>query len=240
MNNQFLQDLLQIPIPEEFSVYDDYDELTCVSDDYVNEVYKLADKYNLSLITNYGVSQLCFIIEGNENEVIKIGFEGSTCYVCDDDEITDESEYYGIFEPFDCNYSLKTETIFEKAKDAGVSEFFADIYEIGYTPNHKPIFLQKYVKPYSYFTDVEKARKTSPKSISRAKELDEEYIKKSNRIPFRDDWVAAALEQYGEDKFKDLMAFIKNNYLSDFHTDNYGYTKDGKVCLLDYCGFGSW
>ena len=33
------------------------------------------------------------------------------------------------------------------------------------------------------------------------------------------------------------MSFINELNLNDFHTNNYGYTKDGKPMLLDYCGY---
>lgn len=240
--NQFYKELLQIPIPEEFGVYDDYDDLTSSTVDYVNEVYHLAEKFNLNIYHNYGVSQLCFTIEG-EDRVIKIGFNGSLVSVCDcdeDDEDPSEANYYEEFEPFSCNYTELTDEIYCKAYNAMIDEFFADIQELGTTSNGVTIYTQKYVKPYSYFSQEERGIKTSPKSLKRASELWREYDEKYNRIPFQDDWVAAALEQYGEDKFKDLMAFIKENGLNDFHTNNYGYTKDGKVCLLDYCGYGSW
>ena len=237
MNNQFYKELLQIHIPEDFGVYQDYDDLTSSTDDYVREVYHLAKKFNLNVYHAFGVSQLCFVIEG-EDRVIKIGFEGSLVSICDEDcEGTSEDDWYEEFEPFSCNYTKLTDEIYCKAYNAMVDEFFADIQELGTTSNGVTVYTQKYVTPYSLVSQEERGIKTSAKSLKRANELWREYDEKYNRIPFRDDWVAAALEQYGEDKFKDLMAFIKENKLNDFHTDNYGYTKDGKVCLLDYCGY---
>ena len=56
-------------------------------------------------------------------------------------------------------------------------------------------------------------------------------------IPFEAEWIALAIDLYGERKVKRFLAFLEENNISDFHHGNYGYTKDGCPMLLDY---SSW
>ena len=241
MFEKLYEEILQLPIPDDFGTHEDYDELTADTEEYVNEIKYNAQKfYGIKVVDSYGVSQLCLLFD-NEDEVMKIGFKGSVCSTCDpkDPDDNSQNEWYDVFEPFRVDYSTLTKEVYDKAVDAGVEEFFAKIEELGKAPTGEPIYIQTYVKPYSHFTKDERESKASINSLKRTKELRREYRLKE-RIPFEDDWIAAFLEQYGEKRFIEFMNFIHDNDLGDFHSDNYGYTKEGKVCLLDYCGFGDW
>ena len=219
----FFDEIKTIAIPiEDFGVYEESDDVTHAVDYYINEVYELAKKYNITVEAHWGASQLAFVVEETK-EVYKTPFLGQMEQWNDkewDDEDYEEG-WQENFEYFRRNYTALTEEIYHKAEDAGVAMFFAKIKKIG-----NNLWIQEYVEPRA----IQKASKTySDDSLKKAKAMD--------RVPFEDDWIAVAIDMYGEEKFQSLLKFIKDEELSDFHWNNYGWDQTGAPKLLDYCGY---
>lgn len=225
----FYEALLGIEIQDEFGIYEESDELTPNADLYVTKVFHLAKEMNIPIEYHYGASQLCFIIPG-EDRVIKLPFDGQ---MEEWEDYNEETEEYDIwqesFHNFEIDYTAKTYDIYTLAVEAGVEEFFADIDILGLNFNNQLIYTQKYVKP--------RAEQTTSKHPSEGSLRIARSLKQEKYIPFESDWIAVCIDMYGEEKFNKLMSFINELNLNDFHTNNYGYTKDGKPMLLDYCGY---
>lgn len=221
--------ILTIEVPSKMGIYSESDCLTSSTEVYIDKVLSAARDTNTIIAYANGASQLAFIIEGADR-VIKIPFDGIMNEWEDWNPDTEEENYKEEFEPFDLDYTAKTYDIYQLAVEAGVSEFFADIDILGLSFNNQLIYTQKFVLPLG--EDGSSSIDPSEDSLRKAKEMC-----RNRRIPFDYDWVATCLDLYGEEKFNQLLEFINEHRLNDFHSNNYGYTRDGKPMLLDYCGF---
>lgn len=53
------------------------------------------------------------------------------------------------------------------------------------------------------------------------------------------EWCISLVENYGVEKSKEIMKYLKEMNITDLHNGNIGYNKYGKPILLDFCGFDS-
>ena len=226
----FYEAILNIDIPNEMGCYDESDGVTPDTDYYIDKVYDLARKMNIEIDHAYGVSQLCFIIKDSDT-VLKVAFNGM---MEEWSEYNPETEEYDIwkedFNPFDIDYCSKAYEIYDLAYEAGIEEFFAKMGILGKTSSNDIIWTQEYVTPLS--VNNSSSKKASEDSLKKAKKLENKRY-----IPFETEWIALALDLYGENKSKQLLAFLDENDIHDLHHGNYGYTKDGYPMILDY---SSW
>lgn len=226
----FYEALLGIEVPAEFGCYEESDGLTPDTEYYIDKVYALAKEYNIGIDYAYGVSQLCFIIEGTDT-VVKIGFKGMMEEWEEYNEETgEEDNWHEKFSPFSFDYCNKAYEIYNAAYEEGVEEFFAKMEILGNTFTRDAIWTQEFVIPMS--EKYNSSRKASEDSLKKAKELENKKY-----IPFEAEWIALAIDLYGERKVERLLDFLKKHDIHDFHHGNYGYTKDGYPMLLDY---SSW
>lgn len=226
----FYEAILELKIPTEFGTYSESDGLTPNAEYYINRVYDLAKKYNVNIDYAYGVSQLCFMIDGMDT-VIKVAFNGMMEEWSDYDVEKDEYIWHEEFVPFDIDFCNKAYEIYNLAYIAGLENLFAKMDILGKTSNCDIIWTQEFVIPLSHSNNSSK--KASEDSLKRATEIESERY-----IPFEAEWVALILDLYGEDKFRALVKFLdENNINDDFHYGNYGYTKEGFPMLLDYSGW---
>ena len=208
-------DILNLSFPAEFG-----------SDEDCEETYAIEDVYNQlgnEVDTAYGASK--FVIFLNENEVVKVPFNG--CFWYDD-----EAEGGYRFDEFNNNDYCATEVaIYADAVALGVEKFFASIKYCGSTIDHTPIYLAERVYTLFENATIRSKAKSSEDSLNRAKEL------KKEGAYFPIDWLARAIEWYGIDAINDLLAFIDLEHINDFHDGNVGFRKDGSPVILDYSGY---
>ena len=62
-------------------------------------------------------------------------------------------------------------------------------------------------------------------------------MKDNYNIRIHREWLARAIEYYGEAAVNDLLAFIELEGINDFHTENIGFREDGSPVILDYSGY---
>lgn len=229
MPKTFYEAILGIEVPDEFGCYSESEGLTPATDEYVNKVFDLAKEFNIELDYAYGVSQLCFIVKGAK-EVIKVGFNGMMDEWDDYDYENEESNWKEEFNSFDFDYCSKAYEIYNSAYEEGLEMFFAEYKVLGVTFTKDTIWTQTFVTPVS--KGSESSRKASEDSLKKAESMSNEKY-----IPFNNDWLALAIDLYGERKVERLLAFLEDGEIHDFHSGNYGYDLEGFPKLLDY---SSW
>ena len=208
--------IFKLDIPADFGS-DEYGDMT----DDIREVIRQLNFDTCSNNYDFGASK--FVIFFDDNEVIKIPFNGYF-YKAEDDE-TDK--YYTDFRPFEIieDYCAEEERIYNLAVEAGVEMFFAKTQYIGSTVSDTPFYVSERV--ICNYTPH-----PSQKSIDTLKDKYYSFQYEINRT-----WSAAAIEYYGEELFSKFVDFVEQNRISDLHGGNIGYRKDGAPVLLDYSGY---
>ena len=217
----FFEILKNIKVPDWFGVYEN--DTTCLSPDaewYESQIYAEARKIGISISTAWGCSQ--FVIITEDKQVFKIPFNGF--FYDDNDE-----HYDACFEYFKVNHSDKTVEAYENAITEGVEQFFSGIECIGYSCNQYPIYRQEWAQTYA----EDDSSKPSEDSTTKAKNLSKEI----HYIPFYTDWLASAIDTYGEEFVKKLLWFVDKYDITDLHRNNYGYNQAGRPVVFDYSGF---
>ena len=220
----FFDIIKDIRIPDWFGVYEDDTSYLCPDAEwYEREVYTAARKAGISISTAWGCSQ--FVIITEEKEVFKIPFTGFFY-----DEYDDNGEHYdACFEYFRVNHSAKTVELYESTIIEGVDQFFSGIEFIGYSCNHYPIYKQEWACTWA----EDGSSKPSEDSSTKAKNLSKEI----RYIPFYTEWLASAIDAYGEEMVKRLLKFVDEYNVDDLHRNNYGYNAAGLPVVYDYSGF---
>lgn len=109
----------------------------------------------------------------------------------------------------------------------GLEEFFAAIYEICDIPLPESFSFKRYVT----FFMQEKAEPDEEKTSSTCSE----YTGTDDNSDY--DRLESLFEGYKNDDFEKLIEFIDDWHINDLHSGNFGYTKDGKVKIIDYSGY---
>ena len=211
-----VKDILNIRFADEFGTDEDGEET-----DVIFDVYNQLDS---GVETSFGVSK--FVIFINDDEVVKIPFNGCYWY----DSHADDGMRFDLFNNTD--YCATEAAVYADAVALGVEKFFASTKYYGSTVDHMPVYVSERV--YSLYENDEARHKTnsSEENIKKAA-----AIKEETHYRFSIEWLSKAIEYYGEDAVKDLMAFIELEHINDFHEGNIGFRKDGSPVILDYSGY---
>ena len=165
--------------------------------------------------TAWGVSKFVIFPSGNLNKVIKIPFEGVWEY---NSEIEDEEWFE--FEVIK-DYCAEEAAIYDEAVEAGLECFFAKTEFGGFTKDGTKFYIADRVKPFDWHRATEGSEK-------KANEI---------RCSLDSIWIANAIDCYGLDKVNELVAFLWDRNLHDFHDGNVGMREDGSPVLLDYSDY---
>jgi len=205
------QDVLKLNIPEQFGLNED--------DDWGGDLDFVVDQFKEEDIRyDNGCSK--FVIFLNDDEVVKIPFNGYHYY-------NDEDEEEGFCEFNNSDYCDIEAEIYQDAVVAGLSHFFAKTVFAGFTEKtHYPIYLSERVIPFED-KDYESI-KPSEDSVNKANNM---ITSISSR------WLACAIDYYGQEEVSRLVDFIREERVGDFHAGNVGFRKDGAPVLLDYSGY---
>lgn len=213
-----VKDILNISFPAEFGSNEDGEDTYAIED-----VYNQLDS---NVKTAYGASK--FVILLNDKEVVKVPFNGCFWY----DDIDEEGGWR--FDEFNNNDYCATEAaIYADAVALGVEKFFASTKYYGSTVEGTPIYISERVYGLYENDDARYKITSSEDSNKKATEIRNGY---SSPIACTE-WLAKAIEFYGINAVMDLLAFIELEHISDFHTGNIGFRKDGSPVILDYSGY---
>ena len=143
--------------------------------------------------------------------------------------LEDKMEY--VFKiDIDNKYCEKEYEIYQKAKEAGISNLFAEVYYIG------QIFGKNiYAMDYAYVSEDD---------------IENDYYKKNYEFGLTDDEIEENLSElnsedivlslfefyYSVNIIEKLAKFISQNQLGDFHGENVGYI-DNRLVFIDYSGY---
>ena len=233
IRNEFVNEIMDRIakyISPEFGINVDYDETssdleairTFIYDNYKAEVYN-------------GVTK-CVIVFDNEDEVIKLPFNGKFEEWYDDAE----DEYKIDFTAFEYantdvedasttwDYCENEYIKYEKAVEDGFAEFLLATRYHGMICG-MPVYTQERAET---FYDSEYISKTAP-----SEKAIKEY-EKMGYAPMNRDWVVRAIDYYGIRKVVDFIQWAKSNGLTgDLHSGNIGFTTEGRPIILDWAGY---
>lgn len=216
----FLNELMNLYVPDDFGI-DDYDgSLTYSASEYEREVYHIAEKCGITIQTNYGCTQ--FVIITETRDVYKIPFAG-TLY-CD---YIGDGKSEDVFEIFKIDHSKRAVDLYNEAVDAKVEDFFSEIALVGWSKNNYPIYQQAWACTY-----FDKKAEPSAESTTKAEKMEAKKY-----IPFDRDWLALAIDFFGEEKVFALLQFIDDNDIDDLHRNNYGFDDAGLPVIFDYSSY---
>lgn len=123
---------------------------------------------------------------------------------------------------------------YQLAQEAGIAEFFP--FTMRYPAKQYPIYLQE--KCISYYQECYQniSFDESPELLNIIAAAPPKYENWFNL--FHPLWLLDAIKYYGLNKIYVLFDFLDKYSITDFHTDNYGYsTVDHRPLLIDFSGF---
>ena len=204
-----IYDVENMHIPAEFGVDDDGCDTDCI-DFVIDQIDDSEVEYA------YGATKFVLLFD---KEVVKIPFNGF--YSWDDEngiEVFDEFQYIS-------NYCETEASIYADAVAAGLEMFLASTKYAGRTSDGTPYYISERVEPFN--SDSSSIVKASEDSRNKAK----------NYWFANGEWVAQAIECYGEEKVKAFEEFAEDHSINDLHYGNVGYRQNGEPVILDYSGF---
>ena len=99
---------------------------------------------------------------------------------------------------------------------------------VGKAINGFPIYIQKKGTTF-YNTD----ELPSHNSIATA-----QHMSKNLHLPFKEEWIAACVDLYGEEKALNILGYLRReHFMDDMHTENYGFDSKKRPILIDYSNF---
>ena len=224
-------------IPTDFGINVDADDESSLTFDDIYDT--ICNNYKAEVY--HGVTK-CVIVLKNEDEVIKIPFNGKF-----EDRYDNEiDEYDTDFIPFEYanidvedasttwDYCENEYIKYEKAVEDGYADFLLKTNYCGLI-NGIPVYTQEKAEEFwsSQYSDTHKIP-LSKDAISKYKN------ESSNRFytSIHHTWVVRAIAYYGAEKVADFLQWAKDNGLAgDLHTGNIGFTSDGRPILLDWAGY---
>lgn len=214
-----IEDIFELNIPKEFGLDQDYD-------DDIDVMYDVYDQLPSSAKTAYGASK--FVIFLNEEYIIKIPFNGEFIW-CEDED-------YRKFYPYKTKDYCEIEaSLYHDAIVAGVADCFAETKYIGKTASGASVYKSERVN--EFYNDYD--NKINTKSPEPSEEVKSKAAckLKYNNFSIPKEWLARAIDFYGEDLIDKLIKFIKENKINDLTIPNVGFRADGAPVILDYSGF---
>jgi hypothetical protein len=165
--------------------------------------------------------------------VIKIPFSGDYRDGYGEDGYC-EFEYGNDDDNWNCwDYCHAEILLLQSAKEYQVEEIFCQEEMIGQIQNF-PIYIQEVAEVYD---ESERSSSVTQEEIDFAEEQCE-----INNYYFKDSimgWVADVINYYGEEKFEDLVEFIKDYDIEDLHMGNVGYIGSRPV-IIDFASFNEY
>lgn len=221
-------------IPEYFGCNGDDDEFY---DENLLECQ--IDELNIGDFTiNNGISK-AVIIPNESNFVVKIPFNCLKYYKWSEEEqeYTDD-ECFEIFQcadaPDQTDYCWDELIKISKAYDAGFGDLFPATAFVKKEKNGTRCYIQEKVRTFKEVRFNGGAPTVSEKSRTTARSMDNYYCACDV------EWRAAVVEFYGEDYWKSFVNWDSINcigILNDMHSNNFGYTMNGRPIILDASGF---
>ena len=182
------------------------------------------EQLDTTVHVNWGATQFVIVFD-NADKVAKLPFCGEWVY-------DEEDEYEAHFESYRNDYCALTEIIYNDAVERGLGNIFADTEYYGETVDGTAIYLQEKVDVYDFADERDTASEDSKRRVRELLFNHECYWR-----AFERDWLAAAIDYYGEDFLHRLFKFFEEHRLDDWHDGNYGWRKDGSPVLIDWAGF---
>ena len=147
--------------------------------------------------------------------------------------------FEGAFEPDGWDYCKVESILFETAETEGeyLSDYFLETEYIGSVHGH-PIYIQERgvtlddTKPNNWDEDQPKEQLIRNDEIRR-------FCNKRMLKCFNPTWIADFIDYYSEASFLVLERFLRNNDISDLHSENIGYSLAGVPVIIDYSSFHS-
>lgn len=149
------------------------------------------------------------------------------------DNTPDFDPFYGAGD-YEWDYCGLELEYYTQIVEYGFAKFYAKTAFLGTTQNGFPCYIQEWCESYD---DSNMDTSSSEHSRSHVQEL---KTNTSYRSYFYDDWVALAVELYGEelvDSF--LLNFLREHdeYVGDMHSGNFGFRADGSPVIIDFSDF---
>lgn len=167
-----------------------------------------------------------------KNYVIKIPFTG---YYCRDHE-SDTIYLGGYWEAI--NPCAEEERIYEEASDEMKEILLPNIF-IGNVNDCFPVYIQEAIS-CSFYDRPDKENEENEKTI--AYKILRHIRRKTFHCNYRINitFLVPLVFKFGIEKIKEVMTDI--NEIEDLHSNNYGYSADGKPVIFDYAGYDrfSW
>ena len=206
---------LNTDVPEYFG--ENYDD-----DSYLNKTLEAVANQYKNCDHFWGCTKFVVVDVNNMDYVIKIPFNGYYDYNSE----TEEDDWFD-FNVYD--YCAKEEEIYGEIENEDFACMFAETAAIGRTKSGKVIYAQE--RAESAYVDSEK-KESSKDSTDKIKEL----RAKGLAYGFQSDWLAVAIDWYGEQIVTNFLKYADNN-IYDTHENNYGYRFDGSPVIFDYSGY---
>lgn len=226
---QFIQDKIDVfknlHIPEFFGI-DYYDEICPVVEEWIEALRQCGVTFEWF----HGVSKVACLFPESE-WVVKVPFNGHFSYKWDEklgDYDFEDSDWIPFVRAlgYEWDYCAVEVDEYKSAKDIGLEVFFAETRKLCDAGGRYPIYIQERVSP----CDSTGSNKTPSNKAMRS-------AKKMNTCRFDLEWVATAIDCYGEELVDKFLYYVNEEYPhigDDMHAGNYGYRKDGTPCLLDF------
>lgn len=230
MREKIIKMLQQVNIPSQFS------------EDTLNDYVDALKEINSGLEWSWdgGISKFVLLF-ANYDKVIKIPYLGKYDYDAYEDAIaqdvgadhTLEEFFYEFTGPE--NYDniergwdyCELETMFyEIAETKGLAQYFAKEELCGWIKGH-PIYLQTRVTPLESVC----SRTIGEREAATEKRCQELHIHCLDT-----QWVSDFFDEYGEEEYLRLCAFLTEYDITDLHIGNLGYLNN-KPILLDYSSY---
>lgn len=196
-------------------------------------LYDLAIDHNAHYC--HGISKAVVVFD-NDDCVIKIPFNGYT-----DDCWNGETQHYEeTFIPFcgamgtEWNYCQTEANIYSDAQAYHVAEYFAETAYLKAICGC-PIYVQPKVVSYDELVgyDCYDGRNSIEE---RNNTIQHCYDSGHMSCSINSDWLTDFLHYWGQEALDNLLTFIENECIGDFHDQNIGYLGD-KPLILDYSDF---
>ena len=126
---------------------------------------------------------------------------------------------------------MREEEVYKKASALGLEKFFAKTERagsiVGADGAELPYYKQERVP------EISKSRKVTKEEEEITKSLYEDVGYRA----FTQSWLIDAIKYYGATQCLKLLAFLRNERIGDFHSENIGYRSNGEPVLFDYSGY---
>ena len=208
-------------------------------DDAIDELSQFSD---IQWLEN-GMSKFVFSFTNIPNYVVKIPFFKVYEYAKYENDEDYEFEYEGAkFDVMNCSFGNEKgndyckfeQDLYFSSFSYGIEDMFAGTF-LSFTIDEKyPIYISQKASRLEY-EEIYSNKEYDEDIVNSVKTIDKKYENKY--LGLSDEIKMMICEQWGSEKLDRLLEFIDTFKLNDFHTNNFGKNKDGKIVLIDYSGF---